>query len=82
MFSYFRLLFVYFEKIIDSRDTEFNEYSYANRRKGTLTKNIEGIIVSISAFVLVNFRTKLQKLWLLKSVLRVCVFVCLCVAFY
>ena len=82
MFSYFRLLFVYFEKIIDSQDTEFNEYSYANRRKGTLMKNIEGIIVSISAFVLVNFRTKLQKVWLLKSVLRVCLFVCFCVAFY
>ena len=82
MFSYFRLLFVYFEKIIDSQDTEFNEYSYANRRKGTLMKNMEGIIVSISAFVLVNFRTKLPKVWLLKSVLCVCVFVCFCVAFY
>ena len=59
MSPHFRLLFVYFEKIIDSQDMEFNEYSYANRRKGTLLKNIEGIIVSISAFVLVSFRSKL-----------------------
>lgn len=47
-----------------------------NRRKGTLKKNIEGIIVSISAFVLVSFRSKLEKVWLLKSVLCVYVFVC------
>lgn len=59
MSPHFKLLFVYFEKIIDSQDMEFNEYSYANRRKGTLMKNIEGIIVSISAFVLVSFRSKL-----------------------
>lgn len=66
---------MYFEKILDSPNMKFNKYSYANRRKSILMKNTERVVVSIPVFVLANFRTKLQKAWLLTSVF--CVFVCL-----
>lgn len=75
---------MYFEKILDSPNMKFNKYSYANRRKSILMKNTERVFVSIPAFVLANFRTKLQKAWLLTSVFCVCicVFTCVCVLLF